>query len=168
MKPDQEEFMSVVEDHKKLIYKVSHTYSRDRDEFQDLVQEIISQLWLAYPKYDARYKFSTWMYRIALNTAISFLRKESRRRETFGTIDSQLLHIADDPYDDPQDQQLALLRQMIGEMDRMNKALMLLYLEDKSYHEIADILGISVTNVGSKLNRIRQQLRKQFETQKHL
>jgi len=57
---------------------------------------------------------------------------------------------------------------MIGEMDRMNKALMLLYLEDKSYHEIADILGISVTNVGSKLNRIRQQLRKQFETQKHL
>jgi len=88
MKPDQEEFMSVVEDHKKLIYKVSHTYSRDRDEFQDLVQEIISQLWLAYPKYDARYKFSTWMYRIALNTAISFLRKESRRRETFGTIDS--------------------------------------------------------------------------------
>ena len=166
MNPDQERFLSVLEAHKKLIYKVSHTYCRDREEFQDLVQEIISQLWLAYPKYDDRYKFTTWMYRIALNTAISFLRKESRRKETFGTLNSQLLRIADDPYDDPYDQQLVRLRQLINQMDRMNKALILLYLEDKSYQEIADILGITVTNVGSKLNRIRKQLRKQFETQK--
>lgn len=168
MNPKQEKFLSVLEAHKKLIYKVSHTYCHDREEFQDLVQEIISQLWMAYPKYDERYKFSTWMYRIALNTAISFLRKENRHKATFGALDTQLLRIADDPYDDPYDQPLAQLRQFINQMDRMNKALMLLYLEDKSYQEIADILGITVTNVGSKLNRIRQQLRKQFETQKHL
>jgi RNA polymerase sigma-70 factor (ECF subfamily) len=168
MNPKQEQFLSVLEAHKKLIYKVSHTYSRDWEEFQDLVQEIISQLWMAYPKYDESYKFSTWMYRIALNTAISFFRKEIRHKETFGELGDQLLRIADDPYDDPYDQPLALLRRLINRMDRMNKALMLLYLEDKSYQEIADILGISVTNVGSKLNRIRQQLKKQFETQKNL
>lgn len=168
MNPKQEKFLSVLEAHKKLIYKVSHTYCHDREEFQDLVQEIISQLWMAYPKYDERYKFSTWMYRIALNTAISFFRREKRHKATFGALDTQLLRIADAPYDDPYDQPLAQLRQFINQMDRMNKALMLLYLEDKSYQEIADILGITVTNVGSKLNRIRQQLRKQFETQKHL
>ncbi len=168
MRPDQEQFLSVLDAHKKLIYKVSHTYCRDREEFQDLVQEIISQLWLAYPKYDERYKLSTWMYRIALNTAISFLRKEGRRKVTFGTLDTQLLRIADDPYDDTHDQQLLRLRQLISQIDRMNKALMLLYLEDKSYQEIADILGITVTNVGSKINRIRKQLRKQFETQRNL
>ena len=168
MNSEQEQFLSVLEAHKKLIYKVSHTYCQDREEFQDLVQEIISQLWMAYPKYDARYKFSTWMYRIALNTAISFFRKETRHKETFGELDNQLLRIADDTNEAPYDESLILLRQLISRMDRVNKALILLYLEDKSYQEIADILGISVTNVGSKLNRIRQQLRKQFETHKKL
>jgi RNA polymerase sigma-70 factor (ECF subfamily) len=162
--PEKEKFLAVLESHKKLIYKVSHTYCRDAEDLKDLVQEIIVQLWKAYPKYDSRYKFSTWIYRIALNTAISFYRRESRRQDTIRPLQSDLINVEADPYDTSQDENIAVLRQFIGQLDQMNKALMLLYLEDKSYQEIADILGITVTNVGSKLNRIRQQLKNQFKT----
>jgi RNA polymerase sigma factor (sigma-70 family) len=156
----QEGFQTLVEEHKKILYKVCNSYCRNRDDREDLAQEIIIQLWQSFGKFDERCRFSTWMYRIALNVAISFYRRESTRTRHVISDEEHLLEAIDDADSQPED--IRLLYQFIEGLDPLNKALVLLYLDGNSYQEIADVLGISETNVATKINRLKKTMKQEF------
>lgn len=160
----KDEFLNIIQQNKKLIFKVCNSYCKDEEDRKDLVQEVIIQLWKSFYKYDPQYKISTWMYRIALNVAISFYRKERPRKENTVQIDNILTDIADDNKADEFNEKVSLLYGFINQLDELHKALMLLYLDDNSYKEMGDILGISETNVATKISRIKQRLKQQFAT----
>lgn len=155
----QDRFLKLLDEHKKIVYKVASSYCRNPVDRPDLEQEIVAQLWRSFGRYDEAYRFSTWMYRIALNVAISFYRAETRRsRDTVPAGDS-LLEIAADGPEEP-DENLRILREMIARLDELDRALVILYLDGNRYDTIAEILGISESNVGTKINRIKQRLRR--------
>lgn len=156
----QERFQTLLDDHKKILYKVCNTYCRDRDARDDLAQEITIQLWRSFPKFDERWKFSTWMYRIALNVAISFYRRENTRTRYVISNDQQLMEAADEVKNPPAEVQL--LYGFIEGLDAMNKALALLYLDGHNYREIAEILGIGEANVATKISRLKTKMRQEF------
>ncbi|PUZ22918.1 RNA polymerase subunit sigma-70 [Chitinophaga parva] len=157
----QAQFTAIVNEHKGLIYKVAGAYCADAEDRKDLVQEILLQLWRAFPRYDPQFKRSTWMYRIALNTAISFYRKDHRRRAAMAPLPDDIL-VLEAEHPPPREAALEQLHQFISALPELDRALMLLYLEDRSHAEMADILGLSVSNVGTKISRIRQQLKQKF------
>jgi RNA polymerase sigma factor (sigma-70 family) len=156
----QEKFQTLVDEHKKILYKVCNSYCRNRDDREDLAQEIIIQLWRSFGSFDARCQFSTWMYRIALNVAISFYRREDVRTRYVLSDEEHLLNAVDETAN--QSEEIQILFQFIGELDPLNKALVLLYLEGNSYLEIAEVLGITETNVATKINRLKQSMRQEF------
>lgn len=160
----QAAFLQMMQDHKKLIYKISAMYCADAEDRQDLIQEITIQLWKALPGYNPQYRQSTWLYRVALNTAISFYRKSNRRQEVVTSLGQDIINLADEPADDADEENLSQLRGFIQQLNELNKALMILYLDGNSYREIAAVLGISETNVATKISRIKQQLKKKFTT----
>lgn len=161
----KEKFIVTLDDHKKIIYKIVNSYCPNREDRKDLEQEIIIQLWNSFDKYNAEYKYSTWMYRIALNVAISFYRKEKKRsvKNDFFDEDS-IFSIEEDVKEEKTDldYHMKLLQEFINNLGELDKALMLLYLEEKSHEEITEILGITKTNVATKINRIKLKLRKEF------
>jgi RNA polymerase sigma factor (sigma-70 family) len=156
----QQTFQRLVEEHKKILYKVCSSYCRERDSRDDLAQEIMIQLWRSFSKFDGRCRFSTWMYRIALNVAISFYRKESTRTRHVISDEQRLLETADETESQPED--IRLLYQFIEGLDPLNKALILLYLDENSYREIADVLGISETNVATKISRLKNKMKQEL------
>jgi len=156
----QETFQNLVEEHKKILYKVCNSYCRDRDSRDDLAQEIMIQLWRSFGKFNGRCRFSTWMYRIALNVAISFYRSESTRTRRVISDEQYLLETVDETESQPED--IRLLYQFIEGLDPLNKALILLYLDENSYREIADVLGITETNVATKINRLKNKMKQEF------
>lgn len=157
----QDQFLKLLDEHKKIVYKVASSYCRNPADRPDLEQEIVAQLWRSFDRYDDAYRFSTWMYRIALNVAISFYRTETRRsRDTVAAGDS-LLEIAAEGPEEP-DENLQVLRELIAKLDELDRALVILYLDGNRYDTIAEILGISETNVGTKIGRIKQKLRRDF------
>ncbi|MEP6907899.1 MAG: RNA polymerase sigma factor [Pseudoxanthomonas sp.] len=156
----RQQFAKLLDDHRKIVFKVANTYARDVDDRADLAQEIAMQLWRAFPTYDSRRTFSTWMYRIALNVAISFLRGDSSRRAFAVPLDDDVDDVADDNVaDHDANGQVRAFRRFIALLKPLNRALMLLYLEDRSSREIAEVLGISESNVGTKINRLKQRFR---------
>jgi RNA polymerase sigma-70 factor (ECF subfamily) len=155
----QERFQTLVEEHKKILYKVSNSYCKNPGDRDDLAQEIIVQLWRSFAAFDGRARFSTWMYRIALNVAISFYRRERVRTRHVISGSDQLLEVADEAASRPEEVQV--LYQWIGRLDPLNKALALLYLDGNNYQEIADVLGISETNAATKISRLKQTLRQE-------
>ena len=157
---EKETFLRLLDQHGGIIRKVAAGYSRGLADRHDLEQEIALQLWKAYPRYSPDRPFSTWMYRIALNVAISFLRKNTRPgRETI-PLDEIGSEIADESAARPEtDERVAILQQLMALLDPLNRALLLLYLDDHSYSEIASILGITETNVATKLSRLKERLR---------
>lgn len=159
----KEDFLKLIEQNKGIIYKVTNSYCRDAEDRKDLFQEIVIQLWGAFDKYNAEYKLSTWMYRIALNVAISFYRKQVKRVDTNWPITESMIEIADDNMHTELEANIGLLQQYINELKELDKALMILYLEENSYREIAEILGISETNTASKISRIKDQLKQKFK-----
>ncbi len=154
-------FQEIIEKHKGIMFKVARAYCRDDEDRQDLIQEIMIQIWQSIHKYNDQFKISTWLYRISLNVAISFYRKNTTRASKFSVLDEQTAQI---PIEDKSENErnLNLLEQFIGELKELDKALMILYLEDKSHAEIAEILGISVSNVGTKIGRIKDKLKTRF------
>jgi RNA polymerase sigma-70 factor (ECF subfamily) len=161
----KEEFLLTIDTHKKIIYKVVNSYCKNKEDRKDLEQEIIIQLWNSFDKYNAEYKYSTWMYRIALNVAISFYRKEKKRFviNEFYNEDS-IYSVADENENKTDlDHNIELLQEFINKLNELDKALMLLYLEEKPYNEIAEILGISKTNVATKISRLKLKLKKEFQ-----
>lgn len=155
-------FLNVVQSNKGIIYKVANSYCKDVDDREDLVQEIIIQLWKSFDDYNRKFQYTTWIYKIALNVAITFYRKESRRKVFTNPIPDGILFISDDGPDDL-GEDINLLQSFIKGLKELERALMLLYLEEKSYKEIAEIIGISETNVATKISRIKQVLRQKFE-----
>lgn len=160
----QERFLPLLEEHKKILYKVASSYCRNDADRQDLIQEIAVQLWRSFDRYDERHRFSTWMYRIALNVAISFYRSESRRKRDTVAAEESILEIADPRGSLEADENLQILQRLIGQLDELDRALIILYLDGNRYDTIAEILGISETNVGTKINRIKQKLRELART----
>jgi RNA polymerase sigma factor (sigma-70 family) len=151
-------FRELLERHRRIVFKVASTYCRDPHDRADLAQEIAAQLWRSFPAYDGQRVFSTWMYRIALNVAISFRRHSGLRSRHVVALDEGLHDLAADGAPSQDDSVQALYR-CIDKLDPLNRALLLLYLDERSQREIADILGISETNVATKIGRLKLRLR---------
>ena len=161
--PDlQGTFQDRVEQHKTILYKVCNSYCRDHDSREDLAQEILFQLWRSYGKFDGRCRFSTWMYRIALNVAISFYRSEGTRKRHVFSDEQRLLGATVEPERQPEE--VRLLYEFIAELDSLGRALILLYLDGHNYGEIAEIAGISETNVATRISRIKDSMKQEFGT----
>lgn len=153
-------FGELLERHRKIVFKVANSYAWHPDDRADLAQEIAGQLWRAYPGYDPARSFSTWMYRIALNVAISQVRSNTQRDRHHVPLDETLHDVADERGGDPEtDQQVRALNRLIAGLDKLNRALLLLYLEERSNREIGEILGLSETNVSTKISRLKQRIR---------
>ncbi len=155
----QQEFEALLQAHQGIVYKVANAYCWHPDDRADLVQDIVAQLWRAWPRYDPGRTASTWMYRIALNVAISFVRKEVRHRGLSVPLDETLHDTAIVSDDGALQDRLQRLKKFIGRQSPLDRALLLLYLDDKSQREIAEILGITPTNVSTKVNRLKQKIR---------
>lgn len=153
MASQQDAFQGLLDRHAGILYRVVNTYARHADDQSDLIQEIKVNLWQAFPKYDPARSFSTWMYRIALNTAISSIRKsEVRQRHEPVVSPSQ-----------PPDENVKALYELIDSLDPMSRALLMLYLDDLSHAEIGEVLGITPGNVATRISRLKQQLRQQTQ-----
>lgn len=155
----EHKFIAEFKKNQNIIHKVCRIYTSDQDSHNDLFQEITVQLWKAYPKFRGDSKFSTWMYRIGLNTAITLYRKSKRSVKT-QDYDKFLHKIEASTYDDTEEQQLKLMYQAIHQLNDIDKALIFLYLEEKNYREIAETIGISEVNARVKMNRIKTRLKK--------
>jgi RNA polymerase sigma-70 factor (ECF subfamily) len=156
----QVRFVELLEEHKKILFKIANGYSRPGADQEDLVQEMVLQLWRSFDRYDPALRFSTWMYRICLNVAISYCRKETKRRRTLLLDLEAILQVAAEPSQATAlAEDLAALQQLLEQLNELDRALILLHLDGNSYETISQILGISETNVGTKLNRIKQKLR---------
>ena len=152
------DFIRLIDNHKGIIYKIANAYCKDHEDQQDLVQEIIIQLWKSFEKYDSKFKITTWMYRIALNISISQYRKALVRKKHTIPMEE---HLANVKVEDEQDQEeeIQLLRDFIHELNPLNKAMMIMYLDGNSHEEIAKVLDISKSNVGTKINRIKEKIK---------
>ena len=162
VREQQRQFEALLQEHRRVVFKVAGLYSRSAVDRDDLVQEISAQLWRSFGSYDeARAKFSTWLYRIALNVAISQARRErwseADRLEPLETHHLETVGGGEGIAE--QDERLTALYAFIGQLDPLNRALILLYLEDRNYGEIAEILGISETNVATKIGRLKLRIR---------
>lgn len=155
----QRRFEALLEAHRGIVYKVAAGYARGEDERADLAQDIAAQLWRAFPGYDPQRSFSTWMYRIALNVAISHLRERSRRHDALALDEDLHALPADDGDSAETAQRLQLLQRLIAQQPPLDRALLLLYLEDRGHREIAEVLGLSESNVATKIGRLKQRLR---------
>jgi RNA polymerase sigma factor (sigma-70 family) len=153
----EKDFTAWINTHRGTIYKVCNVYGRDEEYKKDLFQEIVLQLWKSYPSFRKEAKDNTWIYRVALNTAISNFKKELRKPGTTALTEAAL-QIPDISY--PHEEQIAALLQAIEHLTVVEKALILLYLEEKSYDEIAAIMGITNSNVGVRLNPYQTQTQK--------
>ena len=154
----EQKFVADLEENQNIVHKVCKIYTNNQDAHNDLFQEISIQLWKAYPKFRGEAKFSTWMYRVALNTAITLYRKSKRSIQT-QDFDSVLYKIESTQYDDTEEEQLKLLYKAVHHLSDIEKALVFLYLEDKNYKEISETMGISEVNARVKMNRVKNKLR---------
>jgi RNA polymerase sigma-70 factor (ECF subfamily) len=151
-------FVEQLQKHQNIVHKVCRLYTNNQDAHNDLFQEISIQLWRAYPKFRGDAKFSTWTYRVGLNTAITLYRKSKRTINT-QAFDNVEFKIKAEDYDDTEEQQLKILYQAVHQLNDIEKALVFLYLEDKDYREISETLGISEVNARVKMNRVKKKLK---------
>ncbi|MCL7763450.1 RNA polymerase sigma factor [Polaribacter sp. Z014] len=154
----EKNFLADFEQNQNIAHKICRIYTTNQSAHNDLFQEITIQLWKNYPKFRGDSKFSTWMYRVALNTAISLYRKSTRRVKTQDITDFAY-KIKATHYDDTEEIQLKALYKAIHQLNDIDKALIFLYLEDKPYKEISVTLGISSVNARVKMNRAKEKLK---------
>ncbi|MEH6406773.1 MAG: sigma-70 family RNA polymerase sigma factor [Leeuwenhoekiella sp.] len=154
----EKQFVDQLEKNQNIVHKICRLYTNDQDSHNDLFQEITIQLWKAYPKFRGDAKFSTWMYRVALNTAITLYRKSKKRIKT-QDYDTVMFKIESSEYDSTIEDQLKLMYAAVKQLNDIEKALVFLYLEDKSYSEISDTLGITEVNARVKMNRVKGKLK---------
>jgi len=156
----KQEFIHIIQENEGLIYKIAKTYTDSRPDEQDLYQEIVYQLWKSFPSFRNESKFSTWMYRIGLNVSIGWLNKEKRKGPLL-TIPEEAYHRAEEQTN-AKEEQMEILYTYIKKLNTVDKGIILLYLEGKNHEEIAAITGFSITNIGTRLGRIRQKLSSQI------
>lgn len=149
-------FKTFVTENMDLIRHICRAYARNEEELKDFIQEVTVQLWRSHHRFEGKSQVSTWVYRVALNVCLSLARKNKRQVQTF-SIDK--VDISEDVSTEEKEQ-IEMLYGAIRKLKEGDRAIILLYLENKSYKEIAEILGISVTNVGVKVNRLKNQLKK--------
>ncbi len=161
---EKEAFLKKILFNKGIIIKICNSYCKNKADREDLAQEITYQLWKSESRFNEDYSFTTWMYRIALNVAISFYRKGKITQSTFSNLDneSEMIYIPDDT--DELEEKITLLQQFISELKELDKALMILYLESKTYAEIAEIVGVTETNTATRISRIKEKLKKSFSS----
>jgi RNA polymerase sigma-70 factor (ECF subfamily) len=157
----EQDFLKQIDLHKALIYKVCHIYECREDARSDLFQDIIAQLWRAFPRYNPDLKWTTWAYRIALNVAITQRRRARLQLLPFAGLLRQNVEksVPDTPYDSTTDERIEALHKAIAQLNQIEKGLVLLWLDGVSYTEMAEITGLSESNVGAKLNRIKSKLK---------
>lgn len=160
MTPETEaEFLALLDKNQNIVHKICRIYTSDEDAHKDLFQEISIQLWHAYPNFRGDAKFSTWAYRVALNTAISLFRKSKRDVKTTD-LELHSFRLKYDEYNDEEEQQLKIMYQAIRQLNDIEKALVYMYLEEKDYAEISETLGITEVNARVKMNRVKTKLKK--------
>jgi RNA polymerase sigma factor (sigma-70 family) len=163
MTRDKQAFLELIQGNKGILIKICNSYCTNKNDRDDLAQEIVFNLWKAFANYTPDYKFSTWMYRIGLNVAISFYRKEMRSVR-FSAYSEDLMVFDDETENKSEEaESLGLLQRFIQELKEIDKSIMLLYLEHKSHKEIAEIVGITESNVATKINRIKISLKAKFD-----
>ncbi len=161
----QQEFLEILRQNSGILHKVSRMYGSSDEDRKDMFQEIVIQVWKAFPTFRNESKLSTWIYRIALNTAISDFRKQKRR--VFTTpLDQQKIQFEQDAEALIKAERLTLMYDAIAQLTNIEKALVMLYIEEKSYEEMEDILGMSQGNMRVKMNRIKEKLRKLISPEK--
>ncbi|MBY0479839.1 MAG: RNA polymerase sigma factor [Chitinophagaceae bacterium] len=160
----QKEFVTLLRTHQNIVHKVCNLYMDQYKDREDLFQEITLQAWKAYQSFRGDSKFSTWLYRVALNTAITFFRKEKRSPTIYTT--GELPEAVADETINPIEAQLKAMYTAIGDLSKIDKAIVMLYLEDYAYQEIGEMMGITANNVAVKMNRIKTKLKEQ--TQKYM
>jgi len=156
MKETESTFLFLINQHKAIIHKVSKMYMDYAEQQRDLFQEIVLQLWKAYPTFKGNSKFSTWMYRVALNTALVYFKKDNRKIDK--TPLDENIDVIDVNESELKEEKLAYLYKAVKELNMVEKALIFLFLENQSHKEIAENLGISEVNARVKLNRTKEKL----------
>ena len=150
-----QDFEQIVQEHQRMLYKVCRVYTHNAYEYQELFQEVLIQLWKSLRNFKGESKLSTWIYRVAVNTALSF-RAKAKRKKHFEVLEGK--EIPYNPYNDEKDEAVNKLYEAIAKLKPMDKALITLQLEGNSYDEIAEITGLSKTNVGVRINRAKKDL----------
>jgi len=159
-----ERFLDRLEEAKRALYKVASSWCRDPQDRADLLQEMVVQLWRSFERYDERMPFPTWAYRIALNVAISFRRREMRRQRDLVPLEEFGLDVADaDRALADASSDVRRLLERIATLDELSRALVLLHLEGHRHAEIGEVLGISEGNVATRLGRIKERLRRSMD-----
>jgi RNA polymerase sigma factor (sigma-70 family) len=161
--PNKETFIQLINENKGIVYKVCNAYCHNKNNRDDLAQEILYNLWKSFHSYRTELKFSTWMYRIALNVAISFYRKEKKSNPHIEIFDDVAL-FEENEKDSESEHNLMLLNSFIDKLKEIDKSIILLYLDNKSQKEIAEITGITESNVSTRINRIKYKLKSNFLT----
>jgi RNA polymerase sigma-70 factor (ECF subfamily) len=162
-----ETFEEILNKNKGIIFRIVNYYCKNADDKKDLEQEILIQIWLSYKKYNDAFAWSTFIYRIALNVSIGFYKKQKRRKDKFINVNLFIETHLQDETPLVIDEDLRVLNEFIFQLNDINKALMILYLQEKSYAEIGLILGISETNISTKINRLKIQLKEYFKVIKN-
>lgn len=162
---DNDGFVTMIKKYKRIIYKVINTYCNDVDDKKDLEQEILIQLWKSYQSYNGSTQLSTWIYRIAMNVSISFYRNNVTRKTNTTSINQSIFQeLASSATNEEETDQRRLLYGFISQLDEFNREVFMLYLDDYSHKEIAEIVGITESNVGTKINRIKHKIHEYFLT----
>lgn len=159
----KDRFIKVIKDNEGLIFKVASLYTNSLQDKEDLHQEIVFQLWKSFDSFNEQAKISTWMYRVAMNTAIYNLKSVKRQIDTI-SIDTEIERFAD-VVDKSEEERLKLLYGAIKMLNLLERGIILLYLEGKNHQEIAEIIGITTSNVGTKISRIKEKLKSQINKQ---
>ena len=154
----EKEFLQIITENQGIIHKVCSIYCDSEEDRRDLFQEILVQLWKSFSSFRNESKFSTWMYRVALNTAITSFKKDKRQPDKSG-IPFENLQLAVEAYDTTTEDQIKLLNKAVSQLTGIEKSIILLFLEDKKYEEIAEITGITQNYVRVKMNRIKKKLK---------
>lgn len=154
----EKEFEKHIREHESLLYKICRIYAYTNADRQDLFQEMVIQLWKAFPKFKGEAQFSSWLYRVALNTAITGLRKKKKSIMSYEPV-SSLEHVSDENSGSLEEEQLQELYKAIAQLNDVEKAIVMLYMEERSYNDMEDILGISQGHLRVKMNRIKEKLR---------
>jgi len=155
----EREFLQIIQENQGIIYKVCNMYCDTGEDRNDLFQEIVAQLWKSYPSFRKESKVTTWMYRVGLNTAITTFKK-SKRRPDQNRLTYENFQIADENQEAETEENIKLLHRAVAQLTGIEKSIILLYLENKKYEEIAEITGITQNYVRVKMNRIKKKLKK--------
>lgn len=160
----EKEFLKIIKENQGIIHKVCNIYCDDQEDRNDLFQEIVAQLWKSFPTFREESKFTTWMYRVALNTAITTFKKTKRRPDQ-NRLTYENFQVKDENYDSETEEEIKTLHRAVAQLTGVEKSIVLLFLENKKYEEIAEITGITQNYVRVKMNRIKKKLKKWMETE---